>query len=60
MAERLAAGAADGFVVKFSHNPGGADDFVDGVVPLLRRRGLLPADYPEGTLVERIRATTPA
>ncbi|OLM14068.1 Nitrilotriacetate monooxygenase component A [Pseudonocardia sp. Ae717_Ps2] len=42
MEEWLATGAADGFVVKFSHNPGGAEDFVDGVVPILRRRRLLP------------------
>ena len=35
------AGAADGFVVKFSHNPGGTEEFIDGVVPILRRRGLL-------------------
>ncbi|TCK22062.1 LLM class flavin-dependent oxidoreductase [Pseudonocardia endophytica] len=41
MGEWHAAGAADGFVVKFSHNPGGAEDFVDGVVPVLRHRGLL-------------------
>jgi alkanesulfonate monooxygenase SsuD/methylene tetrahydromethanopterin reductase-like flavin-dependent oxidoreductase (luciferase family) len=48
------AGAADGFVVKFSHNPGGAEDFVDGVVPLLRRRGLLPADPMGGPLTRRL------
>lgn len=41
------AGAADGFVVTFSHNPGGAEDFVDGVVPLLRSRGLLTTGAPE-------------
>jgi hypothetical protein len=42
-------------VVKFSHNPGGAEDFVDGVVPLLQRRGLLPTDYSDQPLVDRIR-----
>ncbi|MEJ2861616.1 LLM class flavin-dependent oxidoreductase [Actinomycetospora flava] len=41
IADWVGAGAADGFVVKFSHNPGGAEDFVDGVTPLLRARGLL-------------------
>jgi alkanesulfonate monooxygenase SsuD/methylene tetrahydromethanopterin reductase-like flavin-dependent oxidoreductase (luciferase family) len=46
MEDWVRAGAADGFVVKFSHNPGGTEDFVDGVTPLLRRRGLLPAQPP--------------
>jgi alkanesulfonate monooxygenase SsuD/methylene tetrahydromethanopterin reductase-like flavin-dependent oxidoreductase (luciferase family) len=55
MAEWLDTGAADGFVVKFSHNPGGAEDFVNGVVPLLQRRGVLPMDYTHATLTERIR-----
>jgi hypothetical protein len=55
MAEWISTGAADGFVVKFSHNPGGAEDFVDGVVPLLQRRGLLPTDYSDQPLVDRIR-----
>lgn len=41
MEDWVRGGAADGFVVKFSHNPGGAEDFVDGVTPLLRARGLL-------------------
>lgn len=54
MGDWLDAGAADGFIVKFSHNPGGAEDFVDGVVPLLRSRRLLPDGTPGGPLTERL------
>lgn len=38
-------GAADAFVIKFSHNPGGAEDFVSGVIPELQRRGLFRREY---------------
>jgi alkanesulfonate monooxygenase SsuD/methylene tetrahydromethanopterin reductase-like flavin-dependent oxidoreductase (luciferase family) len=47
-------GAADGFVVKFSHNPGGARDFVDGVIPILQKRGHFRKDYEGETLRERL------
>lgn len=60
MTDWLDAGAADGFVIKFSHNPGGAEDFVDGVVPLLRRRGLLATDTPGGALSDRLRGIAPS
>lgn len=43
--------AADGFLVQLS---GPAEDFVDHVVPLLRRRGLLGAGYEGGTLRENL------
>ncbi|MFW0786262.1 LLM class flavin-dependent oxidoreductase [Gordonia sp. CPCC 206044] len=32
--------ACDGFVVKFSHNPGGTEDFVTAVAPHLTARGI--------------------
>ncbi|MFF8766846.1 LLM class flavin-dependent oxidoreductase [Nocardiopsis dassonvillei] len=42
------AGAADGFNVMPPHLPGGLEDFVDQVVPILRERGLFREEY-EGT-----------
>jgi alkanesulfonate monooxygenase SsuD/methylene tetrahydromethanopterin reductase-like flavin-dependent oxidoreductase (luciferase family) len=51
-------GAADGFVVKFSHNPGGARDFVDSVIPILQRRGYFRRDYEGATLRERLNPTS--
>lgn len=44
------ARAADGFNVSFPYLPGSAEDFVDHVVPELRRRGLFRAEYEETTL----------
>lgn len=41
---------ADGFNVGFPHLPGAAEDFVDHVVPELRRRGLFRESYTETTL----------
>lgn len=46
-------GAADAFVIKFSHNPGGVQDFVDGVIPELQRRGLFRREYGDGDLRKR-------
>ncbi len=44
------SGAADGFNVMPPYLPGGLEDFVDQVVPELRRRGLFRADYTATTL----------
>ncbi len=41
-------GAADGFNFMPAYLPGGLEDFVDGVIPILQRRGLFRRDY-EGT-----------
>lgn len=41
-------GAADGFNVMAPYFPGGLEDFVDQVVPILQRRGLFREEY-EGT-----------
>jgi FMN-dependent oxidoreductase (nitrilotriacetate monooxygenase family) len=41
---------ADGFVVMPAYFPGAFDDFVDGVVPELQRRGLYRLDYCGPTL----------
>jgi alkanesulfonate monooxygenase SsuD/methylene tetrahydromethanopterin reductase-like flavin-dependent oxidoreductase (luciferase family) len=42
--------AADGFVLVPHLTPGGLDDFVDSVVPLLRERGVLRSEYTGTTL----------
>lgn len=54
IAEWYERGAADGFVVKFSHNPGGTDAFVDTVIPHLQRRGITPTDYRAESLRDRL------
>nr|WP_246316420.1 NtaA/DmoA family FMN-dependent monooxygenase [Kineococcus aurantiacus] len=58
--EHHRAGAADGFVVQFPHLPGGIEDFVDLVTPELRRRGLVPPAYRDGTLRDRLDLPRPA
>jgi FMN-dependent oxidoreductase (nitrilotriacetate monooxygenase family) len=42
--------AADGFVLVPHLTPGGLDDFVDRVVPLLRERGVFRSEYAGTTL----------
>ena len=44
----LETGAADGFNIMFPTVPAGLDDFVDLVIPELRRRGIFRNEY-EGT-----------
>ncbi|MFE7513966.1 NtaA/DmoA family FMN-dependent monooxygenase [Streptomyces sp. NPDC057540] len=46
--EFTAAEAADGFILVPHLTPGGLDDFVDRVVPLLQERGVFRTEY-EGT-----------
>lgn len=48
------AGGADGFNILPSWLPGGLEDFVDLVVPELRRRGLLKRAYAGRTLREHL------
>ncbi|OFB40094.1 monooxygenase [Mycolicibacterium sp. (ex Dasyatis americana)] len=43
-------GAADGFNIMPPHLPGGLEDFVEQVVPILQRRGLFRTDYTATTL----------
>ncbi|WP_380779982.1 LLM class flavin-dependent oxidoreductase [Sphingomonas sp. R86520] len=45
-----AEGAADGFVIAAPFLPGGLEDFVDQVVPILQERGLFRTDYESDTL----------
>ena len=52
----------DGFNIVYAVTPGTFADFIEGVVPELRRRGLVQADYAPGTLREKLfgRARLPA
>jgi len=53
-------GAADGFNIMAPWFPGGLDDFIDGVLPELRRRGLFRHDYEGRTLREHLGLRRPA
>ncbi len=52
----------DGFNIVYAVTPGTFADFVEGVVPELRRRGLVQSEYAPGTLREKLfgRARLPA
>ncbi|MTD17106.1 NtaA/DmoA family FMN-dependent monooxygenase [Nakamurella sp. YIM 132087] len=52
-------GAADGFILQISHVPEGVTDFVELVVPILRRRGLIREDYVGTTLRENLGLARP-
>jgi FMN-dependent oxidoreductase (nitrilotriacetate monooxygenase family) len=60
MEEWLAADACDGFNVMFPYLPGGLDEFVDGVVPELQRRGLFRREYEGATLRENLGLPRPS
>lgn len=47
------AGAADGFIVAAAA-PGGLEEFVDQVVPILQERGLFRTDYESDTLRDHL------
>jgi long-chain alkane monooxygenase len=44
----------DGFNLGYVTTPGSFHDFVEGVVPLLQRCGLMQTEYAEGTLREKL------
>ena len=46
--------AADGFVISAAYMPGGFDDFVDQVVPILQKRGVFRTQYEGSTLRENL------
>ncbi len=48
--EAVATDAADGFILVPHLTPGGLDDFVDRVVPLLQERGVFRTEYSGTTL----------
>ncbi|MEV0620130.1 NtaA/DmoA family FMN-dependent monooxygenase [Nonomuraea sp. NPDC050404] len=55
--EHVQAGAADGFILVPHLTPGGLDDFVDRVVPVLQERGVFRTDYAGTTLREHLELT---
>ncbi|KEF04072.1 F420-dependent methylene-tetrahydromethanopterin reductase [Streptomyces rimosus] len=56
----VAARAADGFILVPHLTPGGLDDFVDRVVPLLQERGVLRTEYEGVTLRSHLGLPEPA
>ena len=54
MEEWLETEASDGFMVMFPYLPGGLDDFVDRVGPVLQDRGLFRREYEGVTLRENM------
>lgn len=57
--ERFHAKAADGFNVMGAYFPGELKDFIDLVVPELRRRGLFRTEYEGRTLRDNLGLRTP-
>jgi N-acetyl-S-(2-succino)cysteine monooxygenase len=51
--------AADGFNIMPPYLPGGLDDFVDLVLPILRQRGLFRTEYEGRTLRENLGLSRP-
>ncbi|MGP3948804.1 LLM class flavin-dependent oxidoreductase [Streptomyces sp. 7N604] len=58
--EWFTQGAADGFNIMPPHLPGGLEDFVDHVVPILQQRGLFRTEYTGRTLREHYGLARPA
>jgi FMN-dependent oxidoreductase (nitrilotriacetate monooxygenase family) len=57
--EWFVAGAADGFNIMPPWFPGAFDDFVDTVVPILRKRGLFRTEYSGRTLRDHLGVPRP-
>lgn len=53
-------GAADGFNLMPDALPDGLQDFVDGVVPILQRRGIFRTEYAGATLRDHLQLARPA
>jgi FMN-dependent oxidoreductase (nitrilotriacetate monooxygenase family) len=54
MEERFRGGAADGFNLMPATLPGGLEDFIRLVIPVLQRRGLFRTDYTGTTLRDHL------
>ena len=54
MQEWFEAGVVDGFMMNAAVLPVGLTDFLDGVLPILRKRGLFRGEYEHGTLHENL------
>lgn len=53
------SGACDGFCILFPYYPRGVEDFVDLVIPELRRRGLFRTEYEGATLRDNLGVPIP-
>jgi len=60
MEEWLMTEASDGFTVMFPYLPGGLEDFIEGVIPELQRRGLFRTEYEGKTMRENLGLPRPA
>ncbi len=58
--ERFVKEGADGFNIMAPHLPGGLEDFIEQVVPILRKRGLFRTEYEGTTLRENLGLPFPA
>lgn len=54
MEEWLETRGSDGFTIMFPYVPGGVDEFVDRLVPVLQDRGLFRTEYEGATLRENL------
>ena len=52
--EQWTAVGVDGFNLAYAVTPGSFIDFVDGVIPVLQKRGLAQTEYQPGTLRQKI------
>lgn len=52
--QRFLKEGADGFNIMAPHLPGGLEDFIEEVLPILRRRGLFRKEYEGTTLRENL------
>ena len=55
--ETLASSGIDGFNLVYATTPGTFVDFIDGVAPILKQRGLMQTEYADGPLREKIFGT---
>ena len=59
MQEWFEAGVVDGFMMNAAVLPVGLTDFLDGVLPILKERGLFRGEYEHGTLHENLGLAIP-
>lgn len=52
--ERWTEAGVDGFNLAYATMPGSFEDFVEGVVPVLQRRGRMQREYAPGSLREKL------
>jgi alkanesulfonate monooxygenase SsuD/methylene tetrahydromethanopterin reductase-like flavin-dependent oxidoreductase (luciferase family) len=55
--EEWVQAGVDGFNLAYMVTPGSFADFIDGVVPVLQKRGLMQTEYRPGTLREKLMGT---